>query len=258
MERFRGRGAVFRFLKPTVFLLGAIALSPALASAQPPLRLCEQAAAKLKSDSDLADATRAAFGDPGVGHDEFCLYPLQVLRYADVDVLLTQNFAPETACHGCVADLSAAVLRRIPGGYKHVRTFEAFGKTGTFGAVASVSPIAIGVDDGLAIESGGTFQGYTSLTLDLYAFRRQGLVRLDAGGPLYLGGDDGGAQTDSSKAVTIDSAWSLAANELAIDYRVSDSRGLRQSRTVWTVEETRLALKSGAIPKEMAHAVGSE
>jgi len=254
----QGLGAVFKFLMQTGLLLGAIALSPALAGTQPPLRLCEQAAARLKADSDLADAMRAALGEPGVGHDEFCLYPLQLLRYADVDVLLTQNLAPETACHGCTADLSAAVLRRIPGGFKHVRTFDAFGKTGTFGAVSSISPIAIGGDDGLAIESGGTFQGYTSVALDLYAFRRQGLVRVDAGGPLYLEGDDGGAQTDSTKAVSIDSAWSLAANELVIDYRISDSRGLRQTRAVWAVEDTRLTLKSGAIPKEMAHAVGSE
>jgi hypothetical protein len=245
-------------LKALLLFLCAIAASPAAASSQPPPPLCPEAAAKLKSDADLAQALRAAYGDPGAGHDEACLYPLQILRYADVDVLLTQNLAPETACHGCEADLSASVLKRVPGGFKCVRTFEAFGKSGTFGAVASVSAIAIGGDDGLAIESGGTFQGYTSVALDLYAFRRAGLVRLDSGGPLYLEGDNAGAETDRGKTVSIDSAWSLSGGELVVDYRVTDSRRQRQSRAVWTVGDAQLTQKSGAAPKEMAHAVGSE
>jgi hypothetical protein len=250
---------MLEFLWRTVVLLSVvIALSPAATATQTPLRFCPEAAAKLKTDSDLAKAVRAAYGEPGATHDETCLYPLQMLRYADVDVLLTQNLAPESACHGCTADLSASVLRRVPGGFKHMRTFEAFGKTGTFGAVSSVSPVAISGDDGLAIESGGTFQGYTNATLDLYAFRRQGLVRLDPGAPLYIEGDNEGAQTDQSKAVSIDSAWSLAGGELVIDYRVSDGRGQRQTRTVWTVGDTQLTLKSGAAPKEMARAVGGE
>lgn len=242
----------------TALFLCALIAPPAAAASQPPLHICSDAAAKLKSDGDLARAVRAAYGEPGATHDETCLYPLQVLRYADVDVLLTQNLAPETACHGCEADLSASVLRRVPGGFKLVRTFDAFGKTGTFGAVASASPIAIGGDDGLAIEAGGTFQGYASEALELYAFRRQGLVRLDSGGPLYLEGDNAGAETDQSKAVSIDSAWSLAGGDLVVDYRVSDGRGKRQTRAVWAVGDAQLTLKSGAVPKEMMHAVGSE
>ena len=91
-------------------------------------------------------------------------------------MLVTQTGEPGEACHGCEATLSATVLKRVPGGYKRARSFDAFAKGGTFGAVASVAPIAIGGDDGIAIELGGTFQGYTSSTLDLYAFRQHGLV----------------------------------------------------------------------------------
>jgi hypothetical protein len=130
---------------------------------------------------------------------------------------------------------------------------------GSNGAVSSISPIAIGADDGLAIESGGSFQGYTNTTLDLFAFRRQGLVHLDAGGPLYLEGDNGGAETDQSKAISVESAWSLGATgELVVDYKITDGRGQRQARAVWTVGDTQLTLKSGAVPKEMAHAVGAQ
>ena len=243
----------------TVTLLGfAVVSSPAHASERPPPPLCQSAAAKLKADGDLAQAVRAAFGAPTFANQEQCVYPLQALRYADVDVLLTQNLDPETACHGCQADLNAVALKRSPGGFKRLRAFDGFGKTGSFGAVVSISPIAIGTDDGIAIESGGTFQGYTNVTLDLYAFRRQGMVRLDAGGQLYLQGDNEGAETDAAKVLTIDAAWSLSAGELAIDYRVSDARGKRQARAVWTVGETQLTLKSGAVPSEVGRAVGSE
>jgi hypothetical protein len=244
--------------RPTVILLSsALALAPA-AAADPPQLYCRSVAAKLKADSDLAGAARAAFGQPEATAAAACLYPLQLLRYADVDVLVSQNGEPGEACHGCEAALSATVLRRVPGGFKRVRAFASFGEAGTFGAIAAIAPIAIGGDDGMAIESGGTFQGYTYSALDLYAFRRQGLVHLDAGGPLIVEGDNSGAETDAAKTVEVEAAWSLAGGELAIDYRVADGRGKRDSRAVWSVGETRLTLKSGAPPTELARATGQE
>jgi hypothetical protein len=233
------------------------ALAPASA-ADAPLRYCRSVAAKLKSDSDLASAARAAFGQPEATDDETCLYPLQLLRYADVDVLISQTGEPGEACHGCEADLTATALKRVPGGYKRLRAFASFAKGGTFGAVAAIAPIAIGGDDGMAIESGGTFQGYTSSALDLYAFRRQGLVHLDASGPLMIEADNSGAESDASKTIAVESAWSLAGGELTIDYRVDDARGKHDSRAAWSVGETTLTLKSGAPPKELAKAAGQE
>jgi hypothetical protein len=245
-------------LRLTVVALGlAFALAPA-AAADAPLRYCRSVAAKLKADSGLAAAARASFGQPDATDDEACLYPLQLLRYADVDVLVSQNGEPGAACHGCEASLSATVLKRVPRGYKRARSFDAFGKGGTFGAVASVTPIAIGSDDGIAIESGGLFQGYASSALDLYAFRQHGLVRLDAGAPLIIAGDNSGAETDASKTIEVESAWSLAGGELTVDYRVADARGKRDSRAVWSVGEAALTLKSGAPPKELAKATGQE
>jgi hypothetical protein len=245
-------------IRLTFVALGlAFALAPA-AAAEAPQRYCRSVAAKLKADGDLAAAARAAFGEPQATDDEACLYPLQLLRYADVDVLVSQTGEPGEACHGCEASLSATVLKRVPGGAKRLRAFASFAKSGTFGAVAAVTPIAIGGDDGMAIESGGLFQGYASSALDLYAFRRQGLVTLAAGAPLMIAGDNSGAATDASKTIEVESAWSLAGGELTIDYRVTDARGQRDSRAVWSVGETTLTLKSGAPPKELAKATGQE
>jgi hypothetical protein len=235
----------------------AFALAP-VAAADAPQRYCRSVAAKLKADSDLAAAARAAFGQPQATDDETCLYPLQLLLYADVDVLVSQDSEPGEACHGCEADLSATVLKRVPGGYKRLRAFPSFAKAGSFGAVAAVTPIAIGGDDGMAIESGGTFQGYTSSALDLYAFRQHGLVALAAGAPLIVAGDNSGAETDASRTIEVESAWSLASGELTIDYRVTDAHGKRDSRAVWAVGDSTLTLKSGAPPKELAKATGQE
>jgi hypothetical protein len=235
----------------------AVAPAPA-AAADAPLHYCRSVAAKLKADGDLAVAARAAFGEPQSTDDETCLYPLQLLRYADVDVLVSQNGEPGEDCHGCEASLSATVLKRVPGGAKRLRAFPSFAKGGTFGAVASVTPIAIGGDDGIAIESGGLFQGYASSALDLYAFRQHGLVALAAGAPLIVAGDNSGAETDARKTIEVESAWSLANGELTIDYRVTDASGKRDSRAVWSVAETTLTPKSGAPPKELARATGQE
>ena len=105
---------------------------------------------------------------------------------------------------------------------------------------------------------GGLFQGYASSTLDLYAFRQHGLVPLEAGAPLIIAGDNSGAEPDASKTIEVESAWSLAGGELTVDYRVTDARGKRDSRAVWSVGETALTLKSGAPPKELARATGQE
>jgi len=245
-------------LRPALVAVALILTIAPLAAAEAPLRYCRSVAARLKADGDLAAAARASFGAPQATDDETCLYPLRVLRYADVDVLVSQSGEPGEACHGCEADLSATVLKRVPGGYKRLRAFPSFGKGGTSGAVDSITAIAIGGDDGIAVESGGTFQGYSASALDLYAFRQRGLVRLDAGAPLLIAGDDSGAEAEPNKATEVEAAWSLAAGELAIDYRVTDARGKRDSRAVWSVGETSLTLKSGARPKELAKAAGQE
>jgi hypothetical protein len=240
------------------FVALALAFALAPAAAADASRYCRSVPARLKADSDLAAAARASFGEPQSTDDAACLYPLQLLRYADVDVLVSQTGEPGEACHGCEANLSATVLKRVPGGYKRARNFDNFAKGGTFGAVAAITPIAIGGDDGMAVESGGTFQGYTSSALDLYAFRPRGLIPLEAGAPLIVAGDNSGAETEASKTIEVESAWSLAAGELTIDYRVTDARGKHDSRAVWSVGEAALTLKSGAPPKELAKATGQE
>ena len=71
------------------------------------------------------------------------------------------------------------MLRRLGDGLKLVRAFHQFAKLGTFGAVDDISLIEIGGDDGMAIKSGGMFQGYSSAGVDFFAFHAGQLIGLN-------------------------------------------------------------------------------
>ena len=229
--------------------------SSAGAAGDRPQKFCASLAKDLKTDDDLAAAARAVFGVPGFADDaEDCLYPVQTIRYGDVDVLLWQARAPEEGCQSCMTDLNATVLKRVPGGYKNVRTFEAFSQTGGRGGIAAAWPVPIAGDDGLAIENDDWAQGYDFVTLGLYAFRSGGLVGLTPKDDFLIGYDNEGAEADASKVVHVDAAWSIEGGELTIDYRVADIGGKRSARAVWTLGETQATLKSGGPPPEIARA----
>ena len=68
-------------------------------------------------DPTFIESKREGVGErqvpaPQATDDETRLCPLQLLRYADVDVLVGQTGEPGEARHGCEADLSATVLKR--------------------------------------------------------------------------------------------------------------------------------------------------
>ena len=246
-------------LRLTFVALGfAFALAPAAAAHAPP-RYCRSVAAKLKADSDLAAAARAAFGAPQATDDEACLYPLQLLRYADVDVLVSQTGEPGEACHGCEASLSATVLKRVPGGAKRLRAFP---------VVRQRRKLRRRRLDPRRSPSAATTRSRSSWAARSKAIRLRRSTSTPsadrvssisaAGAPLLIEGDNSGAETDASKTIEVDSAWSLAGGELTIDYHATDARGKRDSRAVWSVGDTTLTLKSGAPPKELARATGQE
>jgi hypothetical protein len=142
-------------------LLLAPLLYAAAARAESPAVLCAAAKKEVRADSWLASEVEAAFGKADfAGTEGECLYPLKVLRYASADVLLVQAGVPGEGCHGCEAPLSPYVIQRTGGGLKTVAKFREFTRLGSNGAVMDTWPIEIAGDDAMAIESGGTFQGY--------------------------------------------------------------------------------------------------
>ena len=244
----RGRATI-------LFVLAALAHGALSAAAGQPAALCAAARQSVGGDPLLAAAVAAAFGRAtfsAAGED--CVYPLKVLHYATADVLIVQSGEPGHACHGCAAPLSAYVLRRLDGGLKLVRAFHKFATLGTFGAVDDISLIEIGSDDGMAIESGGMFQGYSSAGVDFYAFHAGQLISLNKT-PITVADDNSGAVGDSGETVEVTAKWFLDPGDntaVVVDYEIKAHGGTRVERVIWRLQGTSLVLSHGHIPPEIS------
>jgi hypothetical protein len=243
-----------------LLLLAALLLTTHPALAEPPAALCAAAKNEVRADSLLASEVAAVFGKtdfPGAESD--CLYPLKVLRYASADVLLVQAGAPGEGCHGCRATLSAYVIQRVGGGLKTVARFHEFAQLGSNGAVMDVWPIEIAGDDAMAIESGGTFQGYSASHIDFFAFHAGALTDLDPKPPVLLSANDEGATDDASKATVVEGSWFFDPADktaLVVDYKIDAKGSTRVERVVWRLQGGKLVLTRGRLPPEAAQASG--
>jgi hypothetical protein len=243
-----------------LLLLAALPCIAHPARAEPRAALCAAAEKALGADAWLASEVAAVFGKVDFGGAASdCVYPLKVLRYASADVLLVQAGEPGEGCHGCAALLSAYVIQRIGGGLKTVAKFHEFAQLGTHGAVMDVSPIEIAGDDAMAIESGGTFQGYSSTRLDFFAFHAGALVDLDPNPQVIIYADDEGAMADASKAVVVSGSWFFDPTDktaLVVDYKIEAKGATRIERVVWRLQGGKLVLNRGRVPPEATEASG--
>jgi hypothetical protein len=243
-----------------LLLLAALLLIAHPALAEPPAPLCAAAKNEVRTDSLLASEVAAVFGKTDfAGAESDCLYPLKVLRYASADVLLVQAGAPGEGCHGCEATLSAYVIQRVGGGLKTVAKFHEFAQLGSNGAVMDVWPIEIAGDDAMAIESGGTFQGYTSSHIDFFAFHAGALTDLEPKPQVVLSADDEGAMVDASKATVVEGSWFFDPADktvLVVDYKIDAKGSTRVERVVWRLQGGKLVLTRGRVPPEVTRASG--
>ena len=240
--------------------LAALAFLAHPARAATPAPMCAAARQSVGADKPLTAEVAAVFGAVEFSDTApDCFFPLKVLRYASTDVLLVQEGAPGEGCHGCGALLSAYVVQRIGGGLKTVAKFHEFAQVGTFGAVGEIWPIEIGGDDSMAIEGGGTFQGYSSARLDFFAFHAGALVNLDPNPPVIVAADDSGAVADAGQAVNVTATWFFDPTDkaaLVVDYKVSAKGATRVERAVWRLQGGKLALSRGRVPPEAVKASG--
>lgn len=242
-----------------LFVLVALILGASSAVAGQSVAFCAAAKKPVGAEPRLAAAVAAVFGKtPFKGTGEDCLFPLKVLRYASADALIIQAGEPGEQCHGCGAPLSAYVLRRVAEGFKTVRVFHIFATLGTFGAIGDISPVEIDGDDGMAIESGGMFQGYSSTVVDFYAFHKGQLASLNDA-PIIIGADNSGAEVDPSKAIEVTAKWFLDPADktaLVVDYKIKAHGAARVERVVWRLQGMSLVLSGGRVPPEVSEASG--
>jgi hypothetical protein len=237
-----------------LFALAELTLAPSYAAAGP-AALCASAKKPIEAEPLLTAAVAAAFGKATFkATADDCVYPLKVLPYAAADVLIVQAGEPGQACHGCAAPLSAYVLRKFNGGLKLVRAFHKFATLGTFGAVDDISPIEIGGDDGIAIKSGGIFQGYSFAGVDFFAFHAGQLISLN-NTPITVADDNSGAILDPDKTVEVNAKWFLDPDDnaaLIVDYEIKAHGATRVERVVWRLHGTSLVLSHGHVPPEIS------
>jgi hypothetical protein len=150
------------------------------------------------------------------------------------------------------------VLGRVDNGFKTVRRYRSFATLGTFGAVGDISAIEVDGDNGIAIESGGMFQGYGFTAVDFYAFHAGQLVRLNDT-PIIIAADNSGAMTDPSQAIEVTAKWFFDPTDktaLVVDYKIQARGASRVERAVWRLQGTSLVLSRGRIPPEVSEASG--
>jgi hypothetical protein len=243
-----------------LLLLAALLSIASPARAESPAALCVAAKKEVRADSQLASEVVAVFGKADfAGAESDCIYPLKVLRYASADVLLVQAGVPGEGCHGCAPPLSAYVIQRTGGGLKTVAKFHEFTQLGSHGAIMDVWPIEIAGDDAMAIESGGTFQGYSSSHLDFFAFRAGALIDLEPKPQVVLSADDEGAMEDASKAIVVRGSWFFDPADktaLVVDYKIDARGATRVERVVWRLQGGKLVLTRGRVPPEATQASG--
>lgn len=245
-----------RYRLAFALLPAVVGFTPASAAMAQGIRnFCAAARQHVEGDFKLSDAVRQVFGQPYYGvpsqQDAACIYPLQVLRYGSADVLLTMGNEPGQACHGCSASLSAYFLARTGGGLKLVNKAIDFGQAGTSGYPGDISPVRIGADDGIAIESGGTFQGHTLMLLDFYAFHAGRVVHVEASPRVALSASDAGAVGDSGPNTDVSGSWVIppgASDTLRVEYKVTVGRRRSAASATWRLVGERWMLSGGTLP----------
>ena len=120
-------------------------------------------------------------------------------------------------------------------------------------------PIEIAGDDAMAIESGGTFQGYSSSHIDFFVFHAGALTDLEPKPQVVLSADDEGATDDASKATVVEGSWFFDPADktaLVVDYKIDAKGATRVERVVWRLQGGKLVLARGRVPSEAARASG--
>lgn len=217
-----------------LFLFGCIQAAQA---ADPPLQLplCPDWSQNVETDIVLWQALEAAYPSAKVDAENeeasrlSCLFPYKLLRYDRYAVLITLAGEPGEACHECPAEVSAVFLRRDGSALEPMSRHDSFDKFGTFGDLIGIEPLWLGTEEGLVVESGGTFQGYSSTVLHLFLIR-DGRLKPIGSRKGIPSGDSDCLVRDPCREVT--GHWRAEGRRFAVSYIGIREDGTRVGGTV--------------------------
>lgn len=217
---------------------------------------------KWKACSNAPDASAtlntaaAAILEPHTGGEApaGCLTPLHVTAQDDMAYLLTMEGLPGDDCHGCAADMSVHVLQMRGDEYGYVTTFRNAVATGTWGDPGLFTDVSIDGAPGVAIEHGGTFQGYGYGVVTFVRMTPAGPQEIGQSPVLCTASSNGGAlEEDSPDYFAIDATWHLAEDgrKLKAEVTVFDDNEESKVALEWTLQGADYVLTSGDYPEPL-------
>lgn len=203
------------------FLLIGIAQASRAADVLSQLPLCPDWSGNVETDFVLWQALDTAYPNAKVDPDEepsrlTCLFPYKLLSYDKFVVLITLEGEPGQGCHGCAAQVSAVFLQRDGNKLKPSSRHDVFDETGTFGDLMSIHSFRLGAEDGLVVEGGGTFQGYSYSALSLFRIRSGRMKPIHPASGISSGDSDCGAHDEPCRSV--DGHWRVEGRRFIVRY----------------------------------------
>jgi hypothetical protein len=195
----------------------------------PGVLLCPGWSVNVENNLVLWQALEAAYPAATVDYNRDgpdrppCLFPYTVLTYGTFMVLITLAGEPGEACHGCGAQVSAVFLRRDRGTLKVTGRHDSFTEAGTFGDLVAIDSFRLGSQDGLMVEAGGTFQGYTSTVLSPFLIRSGRIMPVGPESGISSGDSDCGVRDGPCRDVS--GFWHADGRRLIVRYLGNRANG---------------------------------
>jgi hypothetical protein len=230
-----------------LFVLGHLQAASAADAASRRV-LCLNWSDNIETDPLLWQALVAAYPNTRVTHgkgpSQRCLFPYTAFSYDKGVVLITLAGVPGKACHGCAAVLSAVFLRRDGKALRPSSRHDAFEEAGTFGSPMAVNSIRLDGEDGIVVEGGGTFQGYSSSVLRLFLIRSGRMKRIGPDDGISSGDSDCGAGDEPCRSV--EGHWRVDGRRFIIRYIGTRADGTQvDGDVVYELRKNALILVSG-------------
>jgi len=142
--------------------------------------------------------------------------------------------------------LSADLLARDGSRLRPISRQEAFAEIGTFGSIASLRPFRLGAREGLVIEGGGTFQGYSSGVYAVFVLRNGRMKEVSPENGISSGDSNCGAKVDDQPCRDVTGEWQVRDERLNIRYSgVREDRSRIDGRVTYELRDEALVLVSG-------------
>ena len=218
---------------------------------------CEDVRDTLAKSADMHEVKAIAFGNKArfraADSSEGCTSLAALLKFAGSRVLITATTDQGESAHGQSAHLSAYFFRDSGATPRLVTVKRNFADgNGSWGNAGDITAARFGSDDGMMVSGGMSQQGYSSHSMDFYAFRNGGIMSL---GTVPVGWENGGAETDDSKVVTITGRVETGLpqpDRVRVTYTRSAASGDDQSSVaIWHSQAGKFVLEAGSLPQEL-------